>query len=86
MLAAAREVLAQRLYDEIREIADAAKPATLQVDRTRIAVRQWQAARLASRMAAEAEDAPEGTGGFNVRIVRFAEDEEDDGAGDAPAL
>ena len=82
MVASAREIQAQRLYDEVREIADAATPATLQVDRTRIAARQWQAGRLAPKKVAEADT--EAMGGFNVRIVRFA-DYDDDAAGDPAA-
>jgi hypothetical protein len=81
MVATAREIQAQRLHDEVREIADAATPATLQVDRTRIAARQWQAARMAPRKAAEAEDASSPP--IIVEIVRFA-DIDDDGDEGAP--
>ena len=78
MVATAREIQAQRLYDEVREIADAATPATLQVDRTRIAARQWQAGRLAPKKTAVV--AAKATGGFNVRILDFDDDDDDDGA------
>lgn len=75
----AREIQAQRLFDEVREIADTATPASLQVDRTRIAARQWQAARLAPRK--EARGAATGADlerPVHVEIVRFFDDEEED--------
>ncbi|ODT64044.1 MAG: hypothetical protein ABS77_01815 [Phenylobacterium sp. SCN 69-14] len=47
MYAVAREIQAFRLFDEVREIAEAATPETLQIAKLRIAAIQWQAARLA---------------------------------------
>ncbi len=82
MLAVARMIQEQRLFDEVREIADGATPATVQVARTRIAARQWQAAKLAPRKAAEAED--RGAGPIIVEIVSCADLKKPDlGAGDA---
>ena len=78
-LAAAREILAQRLFDEVRVIADQATPTDLQLARTRIAVREWQAAKLASRKAGEAGDPPAPT--TIVEIVRFADINDDGDAG-----
>ena len=72
MYANAREIQAERTFEEVREIADAATSETLAVDKTRIAARQWQAAKLAprkygERIAAEHPDAVV----FNVEIVKF---------------
>ncbi|MDO8380505.1 hypothetical protein [Phenylobacterium sp.] len=75
MYANAREIQAERLFDDVREIADGATPETLAVDKTRIASRQWQAAKLAprkygTRIAQEHPDAVV----FNVEIVKFGRD------------
>lgn len=70
----ARDIQAQRLFDEVREIADQATPSTLQVDRTRIAARQWQVSKMAARKfgaIAPVAEADEVKGGFNVEVVKF---------------
>lgn len=72
LYANAREIQADRLFEEVREIADAATPETLAVAKTQIAARQWQAAKLAprsygARIAAEHPDAVV----YNVEIVEF---------------
>lgn len=70
MLAVARMIQEQRLFDEVREIADGATPATVQVARIQIAARQWQAAKLAPRRLAQAED--RGAGPVIVEIISSA--------------
>ena len=76
MYSNAREIQAERYCDEVTEIADAATPETLAVDKARIAARQWRAAILVprkygTRIAAEHPDAVV----FNVEIVKFSEDQ-----------
>lgn len=73
MMSQAREIQAQTLFDEVREIADGATPETLQVDRTRITARQWQAARLAPRAfgAKPGEGGKSGPTVFNVEVIEF---------------
>lgn len=76
----AKDIQAQRLFDEVREIADGATPDTLQVDKVRIAARQWQAARLSPRKLGEitaADDEAEPRGGFNVEVVKFGREDQD---------
>ena len=73
MMVQAREIQAQTLFDEVREIADGATPETLQVDRLRITARQWQAARLAPRAFGPkpGEGGKPGPAVFNVDVVEF---------------
>lgn len=76
----ARDIQAQRLFDEVREIADSATLDTLQVDRMRIAARQWQASRMAARRfgaPAPPAVAKDTRGGFNVEVVKFGPDDPD---------
>jgi hypothetical protein len=69
----ARDIQAQRLFDEVREIADGATADTLQLARTRIAARQWQASKMAPRQLGEAQAGEDGAkGAFNVEVVKFA--------------
>lgn len=75
----AMDIQAQRLFDEVREIADGTTLDTLQVDKVRIAARQWQAARLSPRKPGEvapADDEAEPKGGFNVEVVKFGREDQ----------
>lgn len=76
MYANAREIQAERLFDDVLEIADSATPDTLAVDKTRIASRQWQAAKLAPRKygARINQEHPDAVV-FNVEIVKFRRDQ-----------
>ncbi len=47
--AVAREFQAERLFDEIMEIADSATPSTVKADRLRIEARMWYISKLAPR-------------------------------------
>ena len=72
MYANAREIQAERLCDEVQEIADAATPETLAVDKTRIGARQWRATNMAprkygTRINQEHPDAVV----INVEVVEF---------------
>lgn len=72
MYANAREIQAERIFEEVREIADEATSETLAVDKVRITARQWQAGRMAprkygTRINQEHPDAVV----FNVEIVKF---------------
>ncbi|MDO8799776.1 hypothetical protein [Phenylobacterium sp.] len=72
LYANAREIQADRLFEEVREIADSATPETLAVDKTRIASRQWQAAKLAPRSygARINQEHPDAVV-INVEVVEF---------------
>ncbi|CAN5419184.1 hypothetical protein BH10PSE5_BH10PSE5_12850 [soil metagenome] len=72
MYANAREIQAERLCDEVQEIADGASSETLAVDKTRIGVRQWRATNMAprkygTRINQEHPDAVV----INVEVVEF---------------
>jgi transposase-like protein len=74
MYAVAREIQAFRLFDEVREIAEAATPETLQIAKLRIAAIQWQAARLGPKgPGVAARDAVEDDGPqpFAIEVVNF---------------
>lgn len=73
MMRQALEVRVQGLFDEIREIADAATPETLQVDRMRISARQWLAARIAPNVlgARAGEGGKAAPAVFDVEVVEF---------------
>lgn len=72
LYANAREMQADVLFEEVREIADRATPETLAVDKTRITARQWQAAKMAPRSygARIHQEHPDAVV-FNVEIVEF---------------
>ena len=72
MYANAREIQAERLCDEVQEIADAATTESLAVDKTRIGVRQWRTNLMAprkygTRINQEHPDAVV----INVEVVEF---------------
>ena len=73
MYAIAREIQAYRLFDEVREIAEAATPETLQIAKLRIGAIQWQAARLGSKGpgAAAAAGDPDQAQPFQIEVVNF---------------
>lgn len=74
MYAVAREIQAFRLFDEVREIADAATPETLQIAKLRIAAIQWQASRLGPKGPGEKARETEGDDGpqpFAIEVVNF---------------
>lgn len=74
MYAVAREIQAFRLFDEVREIAEAATPETLQIAKLRIAAIQWQASRLGSKGPGERAREADGEGGpqpFAIEVVNF---------------
>lgn len=72
MYANAREIQAELLFADVREIADSATPETLAVDKTRIASRQWQAAKLAPRKYGTGinQEHPDAVV-INVEVVEF---------------
>lgn len=72
MYANAREIQAERLCDEVQEIADGATSESLAVDKTRIGVRQWRTNLMAprkygTRINQEHPDAVV----INVEVVEF---------------
>lgn len=75
MYANAREIQAERLCDEVQEIADEATPESLAVDKTRIGVRQWRANLMAPRTYGKRinQEHPDAVV-FNVEIVKFSRD------------
>lgn len=85
MYAVAREIQAFRLFDEVREIADAATPETLQIAKLRIGAIQWQAARLGPKGQGEAgrgsrED--DGPRPFAIEVVNFVPEPSSEQSGD----
>lgn len=77
MYAVAREIQAFRLFDEVREVADAATPDTLQIAKLRIAALQWQASRLGPKTLGEREAGgsreDEGPRPFEIEVVNFVQ-------------
>ena len=71
MYAVAREIQAYRLFDEVREVAEAATPETLQVAKLRIAAIQWQAARLGPKAGEKVREAADGPQPFAIEVVNF---------------
>jgi hypothetical protein len=76
----ARELQADRKYDEVWEIARTVRNDTVTTTKVKLAALQWQAGRLAMKgRAPEAEPAPAGTAGPVIAIRRFGPDGEDIG-------
>jgi hypothetical protein len=85
--AEARRIAADYLFDEAREVARAATPGTIRVDRLKFDVIRWQAARIAPRKYVErvlataeiealraAREAEAGQGGgFTVILKRYSD-------------
>lgn len=84
MYVQAREIQAFRLFDEVREIAEAATPETLQLAKLRISVIQWQAGKLslkgvgekAERETRRGREQGEATP-FQIEVVNFGDEAQD---------
>ena len=78
--ARAREDQADLIFDEIQEIADAATPESVSVDRLRIDTRKWRAGKLRPKVYSDKLDLthsdPDG-GPLKIVIQRYADGEQE---------